>query len=254
MNPSFLTDFIEASREFPCLWKVKSNKYRDRNKRDEALNNLLLLTRDTIPTANLSFVKSRIESIKQSFRREFRKVRLKMKSGTAAEDDYKSRFWYYDLISFIADHETLSTSTTTLQEDEEEDEDVQNESHRTKCQKTESLRKTFSPEELSFASHMSLRSSGQVSAASVVKDVTQTTPTRGKKFKTAFKSYSVPKKRQLTGAETLAMYVGAQLTRHQNNIIREQDKERFPSYKKIQAAKKECYPNKDSIIVTETPA
>lgn len=128
MNPSFLTDFIEAYREFPCLWKVKSDEYRDRNKRDEALNNLLLLTRDTIPTADLSFVKSRIESVKQSFRREFRKVKLSMKSGAAEENVYKPRLWYYDLISFIAGHETHSTSTSTLQEEEEEDEGVQNES------------------------------------------------------------------------------------------------------------------------------
>lgn len=127
-------------------------------------------------------------------------------------------------------------------------------SERTKRQKTESLRKNFLLEELSFATHMSLRSAGQVEASNVVKEVTQTTPTRATKYRTAFKNYSAPKKRQLTGAEALAMCVEAQLTRHQYNIIREQDKDRFPSYKKIQAAKKECYPQKESIIVTDTAA
>lgn len=129
MNPSFLNDFIEAYRQYPCLWKVKSDEYRDRNKRDEALNNLLLMTRETIPGADIKFLKNRIDSMKQSFRRELRKVKDSMKSGTSEESVYKPRLWYYDILSFIADHEARNTSTSTFQGEEEAvDEGIQHES------------------------------------------------------------------------------------------------------------------------------
>jgi hypothetical protein len=40
------------------------------------------------------------------------------------------------------------------------------------------------------------------------------------------------------------MFVEAELTEHQYNIIRKKDKERFPSYKKIQLAKKKMLSKK----------
>ena len=129
MNSSFLNDFIEAYRQYPCLWKVTSDEYRDRNKRDEALNNLLLMTRETIPGADIKFLKNRIESLKQSFRRELRKVKDSMKSGTSEKSVYKPRLWYYDILSFIADHEAHNTSTSPFQGEEEAvDEGIQHES------------------------------------------------------------------------------------------------------------------------------
>lgn len=124
MNPSILSEFIEAFRQYPCLWKIKCDEYRDRNKRDEALNNLLLLTRETIPTADLKFVKDRIESLKQSFRREYRKVKNSMKSGSSADDVYKPKLWYYNTLSFIAEHEAHYPSVSSLPREEEHEEEV----------------------------------------------------------------------------------------------------------------------------------
>lgn len=127
-------------------------------------------------------------------------------------------------------------------------------SNRTKRQKTMSLRNKYSSEELSFAAQMSLRFAGQVKASEIVKEVTSGSPSRATKYQTAYKKFNEIKRRQLMGIEALAMCVEAKLTRHQYNVIRENDKLRFPSYKKIQIAKKECYPQKESIIVTDTTA
>lgn len=121
MNPKFLCEFIEAFRQYPCLWKVQSDEYRDRMKRDEALNNLLLLTQETIPTADLKFLKDRIENLKQCFRREYRKVKNSMKSGSSADNVYKPKLWYYKIISFIAEHEAHHPSVSSLRVDGEEE-------------------------------------------------------------------------------------------------------------------------------------
>lgn len=120
MNPAFLTEFIEAFRQYPCLWKVKTDEHRDRNKRDEALSTLLLLTRETVPEANMKFLKSKIESLKQSFRREYRKVKDSMKSGASEDSVYRPKLWYYEILSFIADHEVHNPSESNLDEVGEE--------------------------------------------------------------------------------------------------------------------------------------
>ena len=61
-------------------------------------------------------------------------------------------------------------------------------SERSKRRKTQEVRSTFSTEELAYAAQMSLRTSGQVHAAQVVKDVTLTTPTRASKYISAVSS------------------------------------------------------------------
>ena len=37
----FLSEFIELYRSFPCVWKVKSAEYSDRNKKDLAYTELV---------------------------------------------------------------------------------------------------------------------------------------------------------------------------------------------------------------------
>lgn len=54
--------------------------------------------------------------------------------------------------------------------------------------------------------------------------------------------------------EALSLFVDATLTKEQYNKIRKKDPLRFPSYKEIQLAKKECYPLEEYIIVSETMA
>lgn len=100
MNPQFLNNFIDAYRNYPCLWKVESDEYRDRNKREEALNNLLLMTQETIPTAVLKFIRSKIDSMKISFWREYKKVKESSKSGASEDSVYVPRLWYYNYIVF----------------------------------------------------------------------------------------------------------------------------------------------------------
>lgn len=100
---------------------------------------------------------------------------------------------------------------------------------------------------------MSLRSSGEVEASKIVKEVTLTTPTRARKYRKAFQM-SQQKVAKMSGDEALAMMIEAKLTRHQYNVIRSKDKILFPSYKIVQNSKKACYPNQEAIEVTSRKA
>ncbi|KAJ8936203.1 hypothetical protein NQ314_012452 [Rhamnusium bicolor] len=122
----------------------------------------------------------------------------------------------------------------------------ENISERSKRQKTKKLQAQHSLGELSYAAQMSLRSSGQIDASKVIKDVTTTSPKRALKYRTAYKQLDIPQTRKLQGTEALSIFIDAALIREQYNKIRRKDLSRFPSYKKIQLAKKECYPKKGS--------
>ncbi|XP_025405522.1 uncharacterized protein LOC112679816 [Sipha flava] len=63
-------------------------------------------------------------------------------------------------------------------------------SERTKRRKTQLLRSEVGSLELSYAAQMSLRASGQLDAANVIKDVTLTTPKRAEKYRKAYKETS----------------------------------------------------------------
>ncbi|KAI8420753.1 hypothetical protein MSG28_007967, partial [Choristoneura fumiferana] len=86
-----------------------------------------------------------------------------------------------------------------------------------KRRKTTHLRSENEAESLIYAGQMALREKGNVDAAHVVKDV-MSSPTRGYKYRQAFRKSHTPEKRntQLTPTEALSMFVEASLTRNVN--------------------------------------
>jgi hypothetical protein len=59
LTPSFLAEFIEAIRQFPCIWKTKSEDFKNKLKRDEALQVLLAMVRTKVPNADLEFLQKK---------------------------------------------------------------------------------------------------------------------------------------------------------------------------------------------------
>ncbi|KAJ8933619.1 hypothetical protein NQ314_013910 [Rhamnusium bicolor] len=73
----------------------------------------------------------------------------------------------------------------------------ENVSERSRRQKTKKLRPQHSPEELSYAAQMSLRSFGQMDASKVIRDITTTSPKRALKYRTAYQQLDIPQTRKL---------------------------------------------------------
>ena len=123
-------------------------------------------------------------------------------------------------------------------------------SERSKRRKTEYLRKNANLEELSYATQSSYFLSGKRNAAKIVKELTAS-PKRASRYRQAF--YRKPEKtvHTLTPFEALAMIVEADLSRKQYEVIRNTNKSIYPCYSLIQKAKLECYPQKETYIVTE---
>lgn len=56
-NNEVLSDFIEIYKSESCLWKIKDDEYRNRDKRDAAYRKLANKLREIEPNANETSVK-----------------------------------------------------------------------------------------------------------------------------------------------------------------------------------------------------
>lgn len=124
-------------------------------------------------------------------------------------------------------------------------------SENSKRQKTAGLRKTNTLDEICYAAQMELRKAGNVQASKLVKEILAS-PAMASKYIDAYKNSKEMNNTYLPPEEALSVLVEAKLSRNQYHIIRQKDKNKFPSYKVIQKAKFACYP--DNISVTSMSA
>ncbi|KAF2361363.1 MADF domain [Trinorchestia longiramus] len=97
------------NQENPCLWKVGSKEYADRNKKGRAYQLLVDKLREVDEYADRETVLKKINNLRSNFRKEAKKVAasITMYSGSGgSEDVYTPSLWYYHLLSFLYDPET----------------------------------------------------------------------------------------------------------------------------------------------------
>ena len=125
---------------------------------------------------------------------------------------------------------------------------------RSKRRKTESIRTSTDVEVLTHATQSKLEISGRRDAAKVLKEIT-ISPTRATKYKKAFsKNLNIEKRTQISPLQALSLFIDANLSRNQYEIIRSANKKLYPSYSILQRTKIDCYPDEESFKITETCA
>ncbi|KAJ8912036.1 hypothetical protein NQ315_000529 [Exocentrus adspersus] len=90
----FMIEFIELYKSFPCLWKIKSKEYSDRDAKSQAYDILVEKMQTVDKSANRETVVKKINSMKTTYRKEFKKKR----SGAGVDDIYVPHLWYYELL------------------------------------------------------------------------------------------------------------------------------------------------------------
>lgn len=95
-------------------------------------------------------------------------------------------------------------------------------------------------------------------ASKVIKIVTRSSPTTARKMLKAYKKSLSDTQRAMTKDEALAMIIDNDVTvssyKHMRALALDLKHDIYPSYTAILEAKKDCYPEKDGIIITETMA
>lgn len=105
---------------------------------------------------------------------------------------------------------------------------------KVKARKSKYLRDSNSLPILAYATQMALRSSGQIRASQIVKDITSS-PTSVDKYN-CMSNQTISK--EIKVKQALAVLVDGNLSRNAYDIIRKSAPEKIPSYKKVQQAKK----------------
>lgn len=108
-----MREFLSTYQKHPCLWKIKSKEYVDRNKREEAYQLLVEILKQINPDADVDVVKRKLNSMRSCFRKEFKKVQDLKKTGTGSEEVYVPTLWYFDLLMFLKDQEIPRSSVGT---------------------------------------------------------------------------------------------------------------------------------------------
>lgn len=115
----FMVEFIELYKSFPCLWKVKSKEYSDRNAKSQAYEILIEKMQTVDSIANRETVVKKINSMRTTYRKELKKVLDSERSGVGADEIYIPHLWYFELLSFLQDQETPRNTVSNMDEENE---------------------------------------------------------------------------------------------------------------------------------------
>lgn len=85
--------FLKAYEQHPCLWNNKLVIYKDRNKRNEALNKIVEIMSDSVGDFDVNCAKAKIRSIRNAYILENHKVLQSYKSGTGIIYKPTVRWW-----------------------------------------------------------------------------------------------------------------------------------------------------------------
>lgn len=128
---------------------------------------------------------------------------------------------------------------------------------KVKKRKLKDLVSSKTQEELTLATEMKLMSSGKRDAAKIVKEVSLGSPARATNLRKA-KEKSARPEPKLSPEAALGLMIDAKLSVEQYNIIRQLAKSvnsnLYPPYYLIKEAKSKCYPQEDSITVSDSSA
>lgn len=135
---------IEAFRQKPCLWNVKLRNYKNRDQRVTALKAIAAEIRDHDAAVTTDDIKKKIDTLRNQFRRELKKVNNSKKSGAGTEDVFVPKLWCFQQLTFLTDSETPRPSTSNMDtlhnpEDGADPADARDTSDTEVCMKPHSL-------------------------------------------------------------------------------------------------------------------
>lgn len=110
-SKDLIVELLQLYKSFPCLWKIKSEEYKNKNKKEDAYKCLVTFCKEKgFPEATREFVVKKIQSLRGSFRKELKKVYDSQRSGKGADEVYTPSLWYYNHLLFTKDQEQPTSS------------------------------------------------------------------------------------------------------------------------------------------------
>jgi len=104
-----VSQLIENVELYPCLWQVKNKDFFKQSKRFAALTQIA----EVLQISSADEVKKKLHTLRSQFIKERTKMRS-TKSGSAANEVYKTKWEFYEPLKFMFCHSTESNDTVDL--------------------------------------------------------------------------------------------------------------------------------------------
>lgn len=105
-----MSNFIHLYETHSCLWQTNSPEYKNRDKRQQALENIVEEMK--IPNFTVNDCKNKIKNIRSHYCQELKKIKNSMKSGMGTQDIYKPTLpWFHILDGFLRPLVTQKTES-----------------------------------------------------------------------------------------------------------------------------------------------
>lgn len=119
-NPKWTSDeiakYLDVYVNYELLWNIRHCDYANKNKRECSMNKLqddLMLHRIRVP--DFTFLRSKIKSIKATYRQEYLKVAESKTTGQGADDVYEPKLsWFSAADAFLRNLTVSRQSTSNL--------------------------------------------------------------------------------------------------------------------------------------------
>ena len=105
---------IELYRDHPCLYQIKSDAYKDRNKKSKAYAELLANIKIVNPMCSLEILKKKLNTLRSQYRKELKLMNASRKSGAGTDEVYVPKLWCFNELRFLDDGETQRESTSNM--------------------------------------------------------------------------------------------------------------------------------------------
>ncbi|GFO44945.1 hypothetical protein PoB_007145000 [Plakobranchus ocellatus] len=106
--------FIELYRSEECLWRLKSKDYSNRFLKEKAYKKLVAFVKTIDSAANKDHVLKKINNLRGSFRKEYKKVNCSKLSHNGANEVYQPKLWYFSHLLFLRNQEAPGSTCSSL--------------------------------------------------------------------------------------------------------------------------------------------
>lgn len=107
-NADILT-LISLYRGHECLWKITSSSYRRVDFKEKAYKQI-----GEVLAVDAEIIKKKIKSLRSTYILEKKKIAKGKKSGNGIEDNYESKLFWFDEMSFIDNTIKLRKTTSNI--------------------------------------------------------------------------------------------------------------------------------------------
>ncbi|KAL4720909.1 hypothetical protein ACJJTC_005648 [Scirpophaga incertulas] len=94
---------------FPCLWDLSHKDYANRDARNQAYLIMLNVFKKNDSAATLKTLKTKLDNMRTSYKRERKKVEASKTSGAGNDEVHLPSLWYYEHLSFLDEKTTPTT-------------------------------------------------------------------------------------------------------------------------------------------------